>query len=70
VDKIDLSEVLQSIGYTGMDAFADGVVGLRGNNNIVTIDPDGFAGSARTRNFLLVQGAMLSAGDIITGVSA
>ncbi|GGA29480.1 endonuclease/exonuclease/phosphatase family protein [Okeania sp. KiyG1] len=56
-DKIDLAEVLDGVGFVGVDPIADGYVGFRSRrgNTIVTIDPDGTAGKGRARSFLLVQ---------------
>ncbi|HEY9800649.1 MAG TPA: type I secretion C-terminal target domain-containing protein [Leptolyngbyaceae cyanobacterium] len=64
-DKIDLSEVLDNLGYTGTDALAqpaegiaDGYVqfGSRGRlGTSINLDPDGFAGSAKARSFIVVE---------------
>ncbi|BCL34749.1 M10 family metallopeptidase C-terminal domain-containing protein [Nostoc sp. MS1] len=57
-DKIDLTGALYSLGYTGTDAIADGYVqfGSRGQqNSVVKIDPDGFNGSAKARDFIVVE---------------
>lgn len=58
-DKIDLIGVLDSVGFAGVDPIAEGYVGFspsRGTDTILTIDPDGAAGSGRARAFILVQG--------------
>lgn len=57
-DKIDLTDVLSSLGYTGTDAIADGYVQFasRGQNTSINIYPDGFEGSAKARNFIVVEG--------------
>lgn len=56
-DEIVLTEVLDSLGYDGTDAIADGYVqfGARGSDTLVQLDPDGFAGAARVRSFILVE---------------
>ncbi|QLE55437.1 type I secretion C-terminal target domain-containing protein [Nostoc sp. TCL26-01] len=57
-DQIDLSGVLTSLGYGGTNPIADGYVqfGSRGqNSSFVKIDPDGFDGSGKARNFILVE---------------
>ncbi|NEO57007.1 MAG: ExeM/NucH family extracellular endonuclease [Okeania sp. SIO3B5] len=57
-DKIDLAAVFDGVSFVGVDPIADGYVGFRsrrGNTTVVTIDPDGTAGNARARSFLLVQ---------------
>lgn len=66
-DLIDMSGALMSLGYDGDDAFGDGYLGFRGGNGVtlLTLDPDGAAGPAKARNFLLVQRVALSASDVI-----
>ncbi|NEQ47639.1 MAG: type I secretion C-terminal target domain-containing protein [Leptolyngbya sp. SIOISBB] len=56
-DKIDLSVVLAGVGFEGDDPIAEGYLGFssRGSDTILTLDPDGTAGSGRARSFLLVQ---------------
>ena len=56
-DKIDLSAVLEGVGFTGLDPIAEGYLGFRsrGADTILTLDPDGAMGSGRARSFLLVQ---------------
>ncbi len=57
-DKIDLSFVLDSFEFAGSDPITDGYLGFhsRGTDTILTLDPDGGAGSARSRSFLYAQG--------------
>ena len=59
-DKIVLGQVLDSLGYDGTDPIADRYIGLRsrGDDTIITIDPDG-PGSGRSRSFVLVQDVTL-----------
>ncbi|MDJ0662458.1 MAG: type I secretion C-terminal target domain-containing protein [Crocosphaera sp.] len=56
-DKIDLAELLDGVGFAGVDPIADGYVGFgsRGSDTILSIDPDGEIGSSRDRSFLLAQ---------------
>lgn len=56
-DKLDLSELLDSIEYTGIDPIAEGYIGFRseGATAIVTIDPDGAMGDSRSQFLLLTQ---------------
>ncbi len=56
-DKIDLSQLLDGVGFAGIDPIADGYLGFssRRDDTIVSIDPDGTAGTGRSRSFLLVQ---------------
>jgi len=56
VDKIVMADVLDGFGYSGTDPIAEGYIGFRsrGDDTIITIDPDG-AGSGRSRSFILVQ---------------
>ncbi|WP_034937690.1 choice-of-anchor Q domain-containing protein [Gloeocapsa sp. PCC 73106] len=55
-DRIVLGEVLASLDYTGNNAISDSYLNLisSGENTLVQIDPDGL-GSARARDFILVQ---------------
>ena len=57
VDRIVLADVLDRFDYLGSDAIADGYVqfSARGSDSFVQLDPDGFAGSGRSRAFILVQ---------------
>ena len=57
-DKIDLADVLDSVGFSGSDAIAEGYVGFmgRGGDTLLTLDPDGTTGSGSARAFVLVQG--------------
>jgi len=55
-DVLDLSSILDDVGYTGSDAFADGVLSFdrSGRNTVISIDADGFgAGPATTVATLL-----------------
>jgi hypothetical protein len=57
-DTIDLMGVINSLGYTGANPIADGYVqfSARGRQGTsINIDPDGFAGSAKARNFIVVE---------------
>jgi hypothetical protein len=56
-DKIDLSGLLKTVGYTGNNPIAAGYVQFRasGSNTILNIDPDGSAGNAKARSLLLVE---------------
>ncbi|BCL34750.1 type I secretion C-terminal target domain-containing protein [Nostoc sp. MS1] len=57
-DKIDLRGLLNSINYQGTDPIGDGYVqfGSRGKlGTFINIDPDGFSGSAKARNFIFVE---------------
>jgi Ca2+-binding RTX toxin-like protein len=53
VDKIDLSQVLMRIGYTGTDPLADQYVQIVSHSlgSTLKIDPDG-VGSALARNYI------------------
>nr|WP_245587530.1 FG-GAP-like repeat-containing protein [Cylindrospermum stagnale] len=55
-DKIDLSQLLTSIGYEGTDPIADGYVqfvqGSTANSTVLQIDRDGAFGTAIFKNFL------------------
>ena len=64
-DRLDLSALLQSIGYTGADAMADGVVKLQNTaaGLSVLVDTDGTAGPAGSRALLTLSG--VSAAQII-----
>jgi hypothetical protein len=57
-DKINLSGLLSSFNYGGSNPISDGYVlfGQNGaNNSLISIDPDGLAGTARSRSFLIVE---------------
>ncbi len=45
-DALDISDLLQHVGYKGTDAFADGYLRLRAGNGEIRVqfDPDGFGG--------------------------
>ncbi|WP_382160973.1 ExeM/NucH family extracellular endonuclease [Hydrogenophaga sp. ANAO-22] len=57
-DRIDLTALLQSIGYTGGNAIADGVVRLVDSaaGLVVQIDADGHAGPLAARPLLTLSG--------------
>jgi len=57
-DTLDLTALLLSIGYEGGNALGDGVVKLAatGADTLVSVDPDGSAGSAPARVLVRVQG--------------
>ncbi|NEQ40080.1 MAG: VWA domain-containing protein [Okeania sp. SIO3I5] len=56
-DKIDLVEVLDVVGFAGVDPIADGYVGFASTSNstYLTIDPDGSAGTGSPRSLVEVQ---------------
>jgi len=56
-DKIDLTGLLNGIGYEGSDPITDGYVRFasRGTGSIIQIDPDGLTGLARPKTFLLLD---------------
>ncbi len=56
-DRIDLSVVLLSLGYSGNDALGDAYVTVisRGSSALVQVDPDGSAGAGRSRSFILLE---------------
>ncbi|BCL39213.1 SdrD B-like domain-containing protein [Nostoc sp. MS1] len=63
VDKIELTGVLRGLGYTGSNPIADGYVlfsSAGSKNSNLLIDPDGF-GSARSRNFILLENVSVAA---------
>lgn len=62
-DKIVLTELLDSLGYFGSDAIADGYVefGARGSDTLVQLDPDGSSGSGSSRPFILVENVTVAA---------
>ncbi len=57
-DKLDLEGVLNSVGFDGSDPIAEGYITFSQVNGdtLLSIDPDGFAGSASPRSFVLLQG--------------
>ena len=57
-DQIVLTDLLDSIGYTGSDAFLDGYIGLKsmGVDTIVQVDTDGVGGSEDFIDLILVSG--------------
>ncbi len=62
-DKIVLTELLDSLGYFGSDAIADGYIefGARGSDTLVQLDPDGSSGSGSSRPFILVENVTVAA---------
>ena len=56
-DVIDVSELLDAIGYMGSDPFGDGFIGVTSTrgNTVVTVDGDGFAGPGRAVGFITVD---------------
>ncbi len=67
IDLIDLADVLDSVGYTGIDAIADGYVGTLSSRGrtYVTFDTDGSAGGGRSRGFILVNGDGVTNGSLL-----
>ncbi len=61
-DQIDLSQVLDAIGFSGVDPIADGYIGFVSSSNgtHLTIDPDGISGSGRSHSILLAQGVTVA----------
>ncbi|MDJ0511731.1 MAG: ExeM/NucH family extracellular endonuclease [Crocosphaera sp.] len=57
-DIIDISQVLNAVGFEGSDPIAEGYVGFGSNahGTYLTIDPDGISGSGSSRSILLAQG--------------
>lgn len=55
-DKIDLSQVLVGVGYSGNNPIDDSYIGFRsfGSDTIIQFDPDGI-GSGRALNFIRIQ---------------
>ncbi|MBA4100341.1 MAG: hypothetical protein C0484_26650 [Rhodospirillum sp.] len=62
-DVLDLSDLLDGIGYAGSDAIADGVVLLAksGANTIVRIDEDGALGAGAAVTLVTLTNATLTA---------
>ena len=57
-DKFELGQLLDNLSYSGTDPIGEGYVQFssRGRNgSSVNIDPDGFAGAAKARNFIFVE---------------
>ncbi|HEY9800648.1 MAG TPA: type I secretion C-terminal target domain-containing protein [Leptolyngbyaceae cyanobacterium] len=57
-DQFELGQLLENLGYQGTDPIGEGYVQFRSrgrNGSSVNIDPDGFAGSAKARNFIVVE---------------
>ena len=61
-DILDLSDLLDGIGYAGTDAIADGVVLFTksGANTIVRIDEDGSAGAGAATTLVTLTNAALT----------
>jgi Ca2+-binding RTX toxin-like protein len=62
IDLIDVSTLLESIGYAGADPFADGVIGVTSvrGNTLVTLDADGAAGPGRATGYITVAGVTVT----------
>lgn len=62
-DRIDLSQLLDSLGYTGSDPLADGVVNIvaRGTSAQLSIDADGSSGPATARSYILLRNVTAAA---------
>lgn len=62
-DKIVLTELLDSLGYSGLDPIADGYVQLaqRGFGTSIQIDPDGLTGQGVFRPVIAVQDVSVTA---------
>ena len=56
-DSFDLVPLLESFNYHGSDPFGDGYINIFGfgNQNVITVDADGFSGHAGTRVLAVVQ---------------
>lgn len=56
-DKFDFTELLDSLGYSGSDSFADGYIAVTNGrgSSLITVDPDGSLGTGRARPFILVE---------------
>ncbi|HEY9694355.1 MAG TPA: lamin tail domain-containing protein [Oculatellaceae cyanobacterium] len=63
IDKIVLTELLDSLGYSGSDPFADGYIQLeqRGFGTSIQIDPDGSIGQGIFRPFIAVENTSATA---------
>ncbi len=57
-DKIDLSQLLAQVGYTGSDPFTDGYLGLseKNGNTLVTFDADGSGGPKSATDLVTLEG--------------
>ncbi|NJL46694.1 MAG: type I secretion C-terminal target domain-containing protein [Leptolyngbyaceae cyanobacterium SM2_5_2] len=59
-DKLVFTDLLDSLNYTGSNPITDGILRFvsQGNSSrtVLQIDPDGFSGNARARNFATLQG--------------
>jgi hypothetical protein len=59
-DKLVFTDLLDSLNYSGSNPITDGILRFvsQGNSSrtVLQIDPDGFGGSARARNFAILQG--------------
>jgi Domain of unknown function (DUF4347)/FG-GAP-like repeat/Calx-beta domain/RTX calcium-binding nonapeptide repeat (4 copies)/FG-GAP repeat len=62
-DRIVMTNLLASLGYSGANAIADGYVSFsaRGSDAIVNLDPDGFAGTGRSRLYITVKNVSVTA---------
>ena len=57
-----MSELLDSVGYSGVDAIADGYLGFisRGEDTMIRFDSDGAAGSGWAFSMIFVEGVTSS----------
>jgi hypothetical protein len=59
-DKLVFTDLLDSINYSGSNPITDGILRFvsqgNGSRTVLQIDPDGFSGNARPRNFVTLQG--------------
>ena len=57
-DKIVLTDLLDSFGYSGSDPITDGYLkfGSRGSDAVILIDEDGLSGPKRALSFITVEG--------------
>jgi 3-phytase/alkaline phosphatase D len=56
-DRIILTSILDSFSYQGNNAILDGYLLIEaiGSDAVIKLDPDGFAGSGRSRPFIVVE---------------
>ncbi len=59
-DKLVFTDLLDSLNYSGSNPITDGILRFNslgnGSRTVLQIDPDGFSGNARARNFVTLQG--------------
>lgn len=62
-DRIVMTNLLASLGYSGGNAIADGYISFaaRGSDAIVNLDPDGVAGTGRSRLYITVKNVTVAA---------